>query len=261
MKSVGGEGGGASGFSPRACSVGIPHGEPSAISRAEKCGKTPSCAPSSVDEPSPSTESGRRTPALPHLSPGDGNPTHHPLSVILPKLLPIVLRQTGIRPIIRRPPHEAQVQHVDVLPIGRPAAVRLELAEIPEGSGGPALLGEGAVEDDGLLLGELGEEGVEGGLEVCGGDVDGCLDAASYVVLWGVLVRWCMCGVGDGNGGTGRVREGGYMWGCVGPSWRCEGGAYRHRARRRWRSSGPGYPPRRGSFPRAPLRSCASDFR
>lgn len=99
------------------------------------------------------------------------------------------MRQTGISPVIRRPPHEAQVQHVDVLPIGRPAAVRLELAEIPEGSGGPALLGEGAVEDDGLLLGELGEEGVEGGLEVCGGDVNGRLDAASYVVLWGVLVR------------------------------------------------------------------------
>ena len=39
------------------------------------------------------------------------------------------------------------------------------------------------MEDDGLLLGELGEEGVQGVLEGCGGDVDGRLDAASYVVF------------------------------------------------------------------------------
>lgn len=137
-------------------------------------------------------------------------PHKPPASIPLPKLLPKVLRQPVIRPIIRRPPHEAQVEHVDVLAAGRPA-IRLELAEVPEGGGGPALLGEGAVEDDGALVGELGEEGGEGVLEGCGGDVEGCLDVASDVV-WGVLVceingggGGLVGGTGGSEGGTGRV--------------------------------------------------------
>lgn len=40
------------------------------------------------------------------------------------------------------------------------------------------------MEDDGLLVGELGEEGLEGVLEGRGGDVDGRLDAASDVVFF-----------------------------------------------------------------------------
>lgn len=107
-----------------------------------------------------------------------------PRSVPLPELLPKVLRQPLVGAVIGRPPHEAQVEHVDVLPFGRAAAVGLELAEVLQGGGGPALLGEGAVEDDGLFVGELGQEAVEGVFEGRGGYMDGRLDAASDVVFF-----------------------------------------------------------------------------
>lgn len=103
-------------------------------------------------------------------------------SVPLPKLLPKVIRQPLIRPKLRRPPHEPPVQHVHLLPLGHRAGC-LQVTQVPQRGGRPALLREGAVEDDGALVGELAAEGGEECVEGSRGDVLGCLDVASYVVF------------------------------------------------------------------------------
>lgn len=108
-----------------------------------------------------------------------------PPLIPLPKLLPKVLRQPIVRTILPRPPHEPQVQHVDRLPLRR--ARRGALAEVVQRGGRPALLREGAVEDDGALGREAAAEGGEEGVEGSRGDVLRVSDVASYVVF-GVLV-------------------------------------------------------------------------
>lgn len=58
-------------------------------------------------------------------------------------------------------------------------------SEVAKGSTGTALLGEGAVEDDGLLALETADEGGHRGFEAAGGHVDGALDVAADVICRG----------------------------------------------------------------------------
>lgn len=145
----------------------------------------------------------------------------YPALVVLPEVLDVRLRQAFVRAVGLLPPLEATPEHTHLLrdrgclprsaslffsllfssrrcccwcllalraagALGRGdrllAKLGLALPDVPQCGAGPALLRQGAVEDDRLCVLELAQEGGEPLVELVRGHPAGALDVPAYVV-------------------------------------------------------------------------------